>query len=266
MIDMTKINANNIDINYELEGKGKTIVFIHGLSDSLNYWKVLREGLKKDYQILSYDLRAHGESENGEEEITIDLYQNDLYHLLKGLNIEKAVFIGLSLGGNIALNFAINHPEMVNGLIIMSSFSEFDDELKEIFDKFEMGIDEGFEEFYDIILPYTLPEELLEKHEEELEFIKHEAAKTANIEGIKAGIKAGYSYSITDKLDMINAPTIVIAGEDDNLTNPDIQMKIHDNINGSEMIILEKTKHNVLIGRNISKILDIIKEFMLKIE
>lgn len=129
---MTKKTINGICINYELEGEGKTIVFVHGLSDSLVYWKVLTETLKKDYQTLIYDLRGHGESTDDDRNTTIDLYQEDLYQLLNALNIEDAVFIGLSLGGNVILDLAVNHPEMVKGLIVMSSFPEHDEKLKKI--------------------------------------------------------------------------------------------------------------------------------------
>ena len=263
---MTKKIINDICINYELEGKGKTIVFVHGLSDSLEYWKVLSENLKNDYQTLIYDLRGHGESSDNDSNTTIDLYQEDLYQLLNALNIENAVFIGLSLGGNVILDLAVNHPEMVKGLIVMSSFPEHDEKLKKIFNDFDNAIDKGFVEFFDTILPYTLTEDLLEEYKELLENVKHEAAKTANLEGIKKGINAGYGFDLTDKLNEINAPTLVIAGEEDNLTSLDIQEKIHDNIENSEMIVLEKTKHNILIGRNIEKVLNIINEFMLKIE
>ena len=263
---MTKEIINDICINYELEGEGKTIVFVHGLSDSLVYWKVLTETLKKDYQTLIYDLRGHGESTDDDRNTTIDLYQEDLYQLLNALNIEDAVFIGLSLGGNVILDLAVNHPEMVKGLIVMSSFPEHDEKLKKIFDDFDNAIDKGFVEFFDTILPYTLTEDMLEKHKELLENLKFEAAKTANLEGIKKGINAGYGFNLTDKLNEINVPTLVIAGEEDNLTNLDIQEKIHDNIENSEMIVLEKTKHNILIGRNIEKVLNIINEFMSKIE
>ncbi len=263
---MTKKTINGITINYELEGEGKTIVFVHGLSDSLAYWKVLSENLKNDYQTLIYDLRGHGESSDDDRNTTIDLYQEDLYQLLKSLNIENAVFVGLSLGGNVILNLAVNHPEMVNGLVVMSSFPEHDEKLKNIFDDFDNAIDEGFVEFFDTILPYTLTEDLLEEHKELLESVKHEAAKTANLEGIKKGINAGYGFNLTDRLDEINVPTIVIAGGEDNLTSLDIQRKISDNIKDSELIILEKTKHNILIGRNIEKVLNIINDFMSKIE
>ena len=263
---MTKKTINGITINYELEGEGKTIVFVHGLSDSLAYWKVLSENLKNDYQTLIYDLRGHGESSDDDRNTTIDLYQEDLYQLLKSLNIENAVFVGLSLGGNVILNLAVNHPEMVNGLVVMSSFPEHDEKLKNIFDDFDNAIDEGFVEFFDTILPYTLPDDILEEHKELLENVKVEAAKTANIEGIKKGINAGYGFNLTDKLNEINAPTLVIAGEEDNLTTLDIQRKISDNIQDSELIVLEKTKHNILIGRNIEKVLNIINDFMSEIE
>lgn len=262
---MTKKTINDITINYELEGEGKTIVFVHGLSDSLAYWKVLSENLKNDYQTLIFDLRGHGESSDDDRNTTIDLYQEDLYQLLKSLNIENAVFVGLSLGGNVILDLAVNHPEMVNGLVVMSSFPEQDEKLKNIFDDFDNAIDEGFVEFFDTILPYTLPDDILEEHKELLENVKVEAAKTANIEGIKKGINAGYGFNLTDKLNEINAPTLVIAGEEDNLTTLDIQRKISDNIQDSELIVLEKTKHNILIGRNIEKVLNIINDFMSKI-
>nr|WP_295605873.1 alpha/beta hydrolase [uncultured Methanobrevibacter sp.] len=263
---MTKKTINGITINYELEGEGKTIVFVHGLSDSLAYWKVLSENLKNDYQTLIYDLRGHGESSDDDRNTTIDLYQEDLYQLLKSLNIENAVFVGLSLGGNVILNLAVNHPEMVNGLVVMSSFPEHDEKLKNIFDDFDNAIDEGFVEFFDTILPYTLPDDILEEHKELLENVKVEAAKTANIERIKKGINAGYGFNLSDKLNEINAPTLVIAGEEDNLTTLDIQRKISDNIQDSELIVLEKTKHNILIGRNIEKVLNIINDFMSEIE
>ena len=263
---MTEINVNNITINYELEGKGKSIVFVHGLSDNLEYWRILANELKEKYQVLIYDLRGHGKSTSDDEEISIDLYQEDLYQLLKALNITNAVFAGLSLGGNIILDFAINHPEMVNGLIVMSSFPEHTEKLERIFDDFYDGIDKGFVEFYDTILPYTLTEDMLIKHSQLLESIKFEAANTANIDGIKKGIKAGYGFNITDELNSINAPALVIAGAEDNLTDLAIQKKISDNIKDCELIVLDKTKHNILIGRNIAKVLDIINKFMLKIE
>ena len=263
---MTKININDITVNYKMEGEGKTIVFVHGLSDNLNYWDILTNELKDDYQVLSYDLRGHGESSDDDRKTTIDLYQEDLYQLLNALKIENALFIGLSLGGNIILDLAVNHPEKVNGLLVMSSFSQQSERLSKIFKDFEESIDKGFIEFFDTILPYTLTEEMLEEHREILENLKWEAAKVANIEGIKKGIKAGNGFNITDRLNEIDVPALVIAGKEDNLTDLETQKIISNNIRDSKLIVLDDTKHNLLIGSNIGEILDIINDFMLKID
>ena len=148
----------------------------------------------------------------------------------------------------------------------MSSFSQMTPRLEKIFNKFENGINKGFAEFYDTILPYTLTEDTIERNKEKLDSIKSKASKTANIEGIKKGIEAGYSFNIQDKLNAIDVPTLVIAGMEDDLTDLATQKAISDNVKNSELVVLERTKHNILIGRNIEKVLEIIKDFMLKID
>ena len=142
-----------VDVNYIFEGSGdKTIVFIHGLSDSLEYWMGLFSGLSDDYRILSYDLRGHGESDLGNEEFTMDLLAQDLHNLFLKLNIEKASLIALSLGGNIALTFALKYPELVDKLILMSTFSESDDNLSAKFKEFKKAINISYETFFDVII------------------------------------------------------------------------------------------------------------------
>ena len=109
-------------MKYVLEGNGKTLVFIHGLSDNLLYWEFLANNLKHSHQVLRIDLRGHGKSELGNEEITIDTYTEDLNSLLEKLNISKVNLIGFSLGGAVALDFAIKYPKKVDSLVLMSTF------------------------------------------------------------------------------------------------------------------------------------------------
>ena len=70
-----------IKLNYTIEGSGETLVFIHGLSDNLLYWEFLASNLKKDFQVLRFDLRGHGQTELGEDEISIGTYVQDLHNL-----------------------------------------------------------------------------------------------------------------------------------------------------------------------------------------
>ena len=109
-------------MNYKIGGNGDTLLFIHGLSDNLQYWKGLTSHLKRYFQVVRVDLRGHGGSELGSEKISIDCYADDLMGLLDKLNIKRVNLIGFSLGGAVALDFTIKYPQLVDSLILMSTF------------------------------------------------------------------------------------------------------------------------------------------------
>ena len=75
-------------MNYKLEGSGETLVFIHGLSDNLLYWEFLANNLKENFQVLRVDLRGHGQTELGDDEISIGTYADVRHNLLIGKNNE----------------------------------------------------------------------------------------------------------------------------------------------------------------------------------
>ncbi|MFC1823948.1 alpha/beta fold hydrolase [Thermodesulfobacteriota bacterium] len=113
-----KIDANGINMNYELNGKGTCLVLIHGFSDNLTMWYNQAPEFSRHYQVIAYDFRGHGKTETPEREFSMELFADDLYALLKALNIEKAGILGYSMGGRIGLEFALKYPEIITGLIM----------------------------------------------------------------------------------------------------------------------------------------------------
>ena len=103
---------NNVDLHYTVEGSGETIVFVHGLSDNLTYWEFLASNLRHDYRVVRFDLRGHGQTELGDDEISIESYTEDLHGLLEDLNIDKINLVGFSMGGAVALDFAADIPTL----------------------------------------------------------------------------------------------------------------------------------------------------------
>lgn len=250
-----------MEINYVYEGSGdKTIVFIHGLSDSLEYWQGLAKHLNNEYNVLIYDIRGHGKSPY--EPFTMDMLVDDLHGLLLKLNIKKASLIGLSLGGNIALSFAIEYLDIVEKLIIMSSFSEVDENLKSKFFEFKKAIDISYEALFDCMIRYVLPDDVFEENKEFLEILKMEASKTVNPEAIKNGISIGENFYVTDKLSTINHPTLILAGRDDEITDIGLAKILNENIINSKLTVFDNTCHNLLIGGNIKEIIKLIRQFV----
>ncbi len=251
-------------MNYKLEGTGKTLVFIHGLSDNLLYWEFLATSLHHDYQILRIDLRGHGESELGDEEITIDTYSNDLNNLLDELNISKVNLIGFSLGGAVALDFANRYPQKIDSLVLMSTFYKADDDLRNALNLFKNTLNVGFEEFYDAILPMVLCPNVIEKNKNEIELLKSIAAHNANNEAYIKAADACLNFNAEKHLSKIKVPTLILASRHDEISTFDMQMELCRKLKNSKLIDFDNVKHNILVGKNNEEVLKILKEFYKK--
>jgi pimeloyl-ACP methyl ester carboxylesterase len=116
-----KIWANGIEMNYESSGEGECLVLIHGFSDNMNMWYNQTPEFSKQYRVLTYDVRGFGETEGNGDSYSMELFADDLYELLTALDIRSACVLGYSMGGRIALEFAVRHPEFMAGLVFANS-------------------------------------------------------------------------------------------------------------------------------------------------
>lgn len=110
--------VNNTNIYYEVMGEGHPLVLIHGGFMDRRMWDNEFKVFAKDFKVIRYDIRGYGKSATPEKPFS---HIEDLFHLLKYLKIDKAYILGLSLGGQIAINFTILNPDMVYGLITAGS-------------------------------------------------------------------------------------------------------------------------------------------------
>ncbi len=250
-------------MNYKVEGTGKPVVFIHGLSDNLLFWEFLASNLKNYYQVIRMDLRGHGDTELGNDVITIGLLADDLKNLLNEMGIENDVdIIGFSLGGAVALDFAIRYPRMVSSLVLMSSFCRADEYLSNILNQFKEALNNNFEEFYDLILPMVLCPQVIKDNSEELEVLKALASKTANTQAYIQSADACLNFNVEKDLSQINVPTLILSGKWDSISLLTSQKNLKNKIKNSKLIVFDNVKHNLLVGRNNAVILDILKDFL----
>ncbi len=124
IVDMGKVKlqtvkVDDITLGYKTIGKGYPLVLIMGYSATMDMWdsRVLTK-LARNYQVIIFDNRGMGSSTATEKEFNIGLFAEDTAGLLNALNIKKANVLGFSMGTNIALEFTLRYPEMVNKLIL----------------------------------------------------------------------------------------------------------------------------------------------------
>lgn len=114
-----KVTANGITIHYTIDGRAGTpwIVFSNSLMTNLSMWDEQAAALADDFRILRYDQRGHGGTDAPLTPYTFDLLTNDVIGLYDALQIERAHFVGLSMGGMTAIALAQGHPGRVDRVV-----------------------------------------------------------------------------------------------------------------------------------------------------
>lgn len=112
------VDVSGGKLYYEVAGKGKAIVLIHGGLVDSRLWNDQFDEFAKNYRVVRYDIRGHGRSPLPTEPYSL---VEDVNELLKFLKIERANVVGLSLGGIIAADFALEYPEKTETLILVSA-------------------------------------------------------------------------------------------------------------------------------------------------
>lgn len=114
-----------INMHYEDRGIGAPIVFIHGWGGSADAWDLQVLDLAHHYRCITVDLRGHGDSDKPWGDYTYDLFVRDLHVLIEKLGLDAVTLVGWSMGGNIALKYAHEHPEHLARVVITGSGPRF---------------------------------------------------------------------------------------------------------------------------------------------
>ncbi|MCJ7772464.1 MAG: alpha/beta hydrolase, partial [Desulfobacterales bacterium] len=115
---MPKIKANGIELYYEIHGQGEPLVMIMGLRRNAEWWYAQIPTLSKHFKVIVFDNRGAGRSDKPKIDYSIRLFADDTAQLMDVLNIKSAHVIGISMGGYIAQELAINYPDRIKNLIL----------------------------------------------------------------------------------------------------------------------------------------------------
>ena len=108
----------DIKLHYTEQGSGQPLILLHGNGEDSSYFVHQISHFSKEYRVIAIDTRGHGKSPRGDKPFTIQQFAEDLYDFLNEKGIDKALLLGFSDGGNIALEFALKHPERIEKLIL----------------------------------------------------------------------------------------------------------------------------------------------------
>lgn len=186
---MKTLFHKNISVSYSDYGKGTAVVLLHGYLENKEMWRAFIPELSRKYRIIAIDLLGHGKTGCLGYVHSMEDQADIVHAVLQDLRIRKAVFIGHSMGGYVALAFAELYPDVMKGLVLLNSTSRADsEERKKNRDRAVKAVKENYEVFVRMSIANLFSEDNRERLYPEIEKTKLEALKTP-LQGIVAALE-----------------------------------------------------------------------------
>jgi pimeloyl-ACP methyl ester carboxylesterase len=134
-VDSGYAPVNGLKMYYEIYGSGEPLVLIHGGVGAIEMYAPILPVLAKDHKVIAVDLQAHGRTADIDRPLSYELMADDVAALLKYLKIDKSDVMGYSLGGGVALQTVIRHPEVVTKLCLFLPLTKAADGILRYWDK-----------------------------------------------------------------------------------------------------------------------------------
>lgn len=217
---MKQILFKNTTISYTDEGKGTTIVLLHGFLENKSMWNHFIPELTQKNRVITIDLLGHGATECLGYVHTMEDNADVVHAVLSELRIRKAIFVGHSMGGYVALAFAELYPDTMKGLVLLNSTARADsEERKKNRDRAIKAVKQSFVNFISLSIANLFSENNRERLATTIEKIKKEALQTP-LQGIVAsleGMKIRQDREVL--LHLTPFPKLLILGEKDPVLN-----------------------------------------------
>lgn len=240
------VRIGEVELWFDQRGEGPDVLLLAGLSDPVESWMFQLEGLADRYRVTAFDNRGAGRSPLPPDGFTVRGFADDAAAVLSGLGIDRAHVAGFSGGSATAQELALRHPDMVESLVLISTWARRDAFLRAATEAWtwlpeaapsERKMLEAF--LLWIYTPRAHEEGMVDQIIEEALTFPHPQSP----EGFRRQLEAWKVHDTFDRLPQISVPTLVVAGELDLITAPRYGRIVADRIPGAEFVVLPGEAH-----------------------
>ncbi len=254
--------SDGVQLHYTSTGTGaKTLLLVHGWQVSSAIWNLVVEKLTEKYRLILVDLRGAGASHTASGPYTVERHSEDLFNLVTNLALKDIVLVGHSAGGAIAQRFAIDHGEVLAGLVLIAAVPASGLELPPDFQAFfrsAAGNRSQTEALWKNFIANPLPSETFT--------MLLDSSMTVKPEACLEGFDSWRQLNFAEEAKQITTPTLVIAPASDNPMTPDfLREKIVEVIPNSRLTVIEGTSHYAQLEQP-QELVKIITQFVEEIE
>ncbi len=217
---MKTTHFKNTKISYTDQGKGNAVILLHGFLENSTMWKYLAPVITQKNRVICIDLLGHGQTDCLGYIHSMEDMADAVHHVISELKIRKAIIVGHSMGGYVALAFAALYPEMMKGMVLLNSTSRADSE-ERIANRTRAikAVKQNYVAAVRMSISNLFSEENREKLIAQIEWVREEALQTP-LQGIIAaqeGMKLRKDREVI--LHFATYPILLILGKKDPVLN-----------------------------------------------
>jgi len=238
-------SINGIRMNYQVDGpdSAPTVVLHHPLATNLTIWDELTAALTPRYRVVRFDARGHGQSEASKAPYDFRTLNADVIGLMDHLKIDRAHFLGLSMGGMVGQYLGLEQPQRFASLVLSSTSSRVPAEAQPMWDeRVKVTREKGMGSQVPLALQRWLATATV-KGKPAVVARMTKYLESTPAEGYIGWCQAIRTLNVTDKLKGIKLPTRVIVGAEDPGTTPAAAEVIHREIAGSDLVVVPGVSH-----------------------
>ena len=246
--------ANGLEIFYREAGQGKPLILLHGATDTHTLWTPFIPDFLKFYKVIAPDSRGHGRTLNPLGMLSYPQMADDLAAFIQELDLEKPYIFGYSDGGQIALDLGMRYPDLAGALVIGGAWYRFSENYQDSLRKNGfLGPGEIDFQVFNKFAPADWIERMRKFHPNpDPNYPKVLMRNLATL------FWTPLNYEREDFLE-IQAPTLVLVGENDEMVPPEESREMAEMIPGAEFAIIPGTTHTQVIvpgGECLSVVID----------
>jgi 3-oxoadipate enol-lactonase len=234
---------SGVKLHRVVEGSGEPVVLVHAIGMDHRMWDWLAATLAKDWRVVRVDVRGHGHSPAPAGEYTLEALADDVLAVLDSLSIEKAHWVGLSMGGMIGQAFAINHKDRLGRLVLANTTSGYGPDGPKTWEARMKAVREGgMAAIADLVMQRYFSDEFREDHPDIVARTKQRVLTTPAV-GYLGCCAAIRDLDYSRDLPSVHARTLVIAGGHDIGTPVAMSDAIATMIPGSQLAVIPQAAH-----------------------
>ncbi len=260
-------DSNGAKIFYQIRGVGKPLILIMGFGADGDVWELHAAEYEKHFQCIILDNRGVGKSDQPEGPYSTAMMADDVIAVMDHTGVEKTAVAGISMGGAIAQSLALNYPDRVSCLALISTWPKFNNYAKTVYENLKkLRVTSTPADFMELLQLWIFAPPFYKDGMDSLKEGQAGATNNPNPQtkaGFDGQLDACIGHDVVDRLEEIDIPTLITVGDMDIFTPPAFSKILHQGIKNSEYVNFPTGGH-VHHWEDLERFNKVTTEFLLK--